>query len=101
MLQRLGHVLANLAQRGAAAARTRGRRRMHEALARQVIRQRPARRPLALETFNLDLRGGGRSGRQLGLRLGFGRILFEIGKPKLKLLENGAALGGLAVLLMA
>ena len=101
MLQRLGHVLADLAQRGAAAAGARGRRRMHETLARQVIGQRPARRPLALEPFNLDLRGCGRGRSQLGLRLGFGRILFEIGKPKLKLLENGAALGGLAVLLVA
>jgi hypothetical protein len=30
---------------------------MYEALARQVIRQRTARRPLAFEAFNLDLRG--------------------------------------------
>jgi hypothetical protein len=53
MLQRLGHVLADLAQRGAAAAGARGRRRVHEALARQMIRQRTARRPLAFEAFNL------------------------------------------------
>jgi hypothetical protein len=54
MLQHLGHVLADLAQRGAAAAGARHRRRMHEALARQMRRQRPSRRPLAFEGFHLD-----------------------------------------------
>jgi hypothetical protein len=57
MLQRLGHVLADLAQRGAAAAGARDRRRVHQALARQMIRQRAARRPLSFEALNLDLRG--------------------------------------------
>jgi hypothetical protein len=57
MLKGLGHVLADLAQRRAAAARARGRCRMHQALTRQMIRQRTTRRPLAFEAFNLDLRG--------------------------------------------
>jgi hypothetical protein len=35
------------------------------------------------------------------LRLGFGSILFQIGELKLELFEDGAALGGLAVLLVA
>src|ERR1700722_6891676 len=47
MLQRLGHVLADLAQRAAAAARARGRCRMDDALTRQMLRQWPPRRPLA------------------------------------------------------
>ena len=42
-LQRLGHVLAQLAQR-AAAARAGRRRRIDDALARQMLGQRPARR---------------------------------------------------------
>jgi hypothetical protein len=72
-----------------------------DALARQVLRQRTARRPLALEAFYLDLRRSGCRGSQPGLRLGFGSILFQIGELKLELFEDGAALGGLAVLLVA
>jgi hypothetical protein len=63
MLQHLGHVLADLAQRGAAAARARRRRRMHEALARQIRRQRTARRPLALESYHVDFGGSSGLGR--------------------------------------
>ena len=69
MLQRLGHVLANLAQRGAAAAGAHGRRRMHEALARQVIRQRTARRPLAFKTFER-----GETARRLGAEAKLDRV---------------------------
>src|SRR5215471_17187540 len=101
MLQRLGHVLANLAQRSAAAAGARGRRRMYEALARKVIRQRTACRPLAFEACDLDLCAGRSSGSDLRLSLGLRCILFQLAEPKLKLFENGAALGGLAVLLVA
>ena len=48
-LQRLGHVLAQLVQR-AAAARAGARRRVDDALARQVLGQRPARRLAAART---------------------------------------------------
>jgi hypothetical protein len=65
------------------------------------VQQRTARRPLALEAFYLDLRRSGCRGSQPGLRLGFGSIRFQIGELKLELFEDGAALGGLAVLLVA
>jgi len=83
MLQHLGHVLADLAQRDAAAARARRWRRMHEALARQIRRQRPPRRPLAFEGFHLD--DFGRC-RQFGLRLCLRCFRFQVGELKLKLL---------------
>ena len=54
-LQRLGHVLAELVQH-AAAAGTGRRRRVNDALARQMLRQRPARRLAPLERRNSDLR---------------------------------------------
>ena len=74
---------------------------MDHALARQMIRQRAARRPLALKAFYLDLRRCGCRSGQLGLRLGFASIFFQIGELKLELFEDCAALGGLAVLLVA
>jgi hypothetical protein len=59
-----------------------------------MLRQWTARRPLVPEAFHLDLgRRGCRS--HLGLRLGFGGILFQVGELKLGLFEDRAALGGL------
>jgi hypothetical protein len=52
-LQGLGHVLAQLVQ-DAAAARTRRRRGVDYALARQMLRQRAARRFLAREGLHRD-----------------------------------------------
>ena len=89
-LQRLGHVLAQLVQSAAAARAGRGRRIDH-ALARQVIRQRPARRLAPLERLHLYLRGCRRSGRQLRLGFRLRGILRHVGKLKLELLEHGAA----------
>ena len=74
--------------------------RVDDALARQMLRQRTARRPLASEAFDLDLRRSGCRGSQPGLRLGFGSILFQIGELKLELFEDCAAFRRLAVLLV-
>jgi len=102
MLQHLGHVLADLAQRGAAAAPVRGRRRIYEAFARQMRRQRTPRRPLALEGYDVDFGGSGGLGRsELGLRLRLRRIRFQVSEFKLKLLQDGATLRGLPELRVA
>jgi len=102
MLQHLGHVLADLAQHGAAAARARRRCRMHEALARQMRRQRPPCRPPALESYNVDFGSSSGLGRsEISLRLRLRRIGFEIGELKLKLLQDRAAFRGLPELRMA
>jgi len=97
MLQHLGHVLADLAQHGAAAARARRRCRMHEALARQMRRQRPPCRPPALESYNVDFGSSSGLGRsEISLRLRLRRIGFEIGELKLKLLQDRAAFSAAA-----
>jgi hypothetical protein len=49
-----------------------------------MIRQLRARWPLALEAFDLDLRGCGCRGSQLGLRFGLRCILLQIGQLKLE-----------------
>jgi hypothetical protein len=67
--QCLGHVLAELVQR-AAAARTCRRGRIDDALARQMFRQRPARRLAPLERRDGDLRGHRRSRCELCRGLG-------------------------------
>src|SRR5262245_18050919 len=54
-LQRLGHVLADLAQGSAAAARAGRRQRIDDAFARQMLRQGPARRLAPLERWYRDL----------------------------------------------
>src|SRR5580692_9393127 len=56
-LQRLGHVLANLAQSVVAAAWAGGRHRIDNALPRQMLRQRPTGRLAALERWHCNLLG--------------------------------------------
>ena len=69
-LQRLRHVLADLAQPVAAAARAIGRSRMNEALTRQMLGQWTAGRTTPFEWLDLDPLGPGALGSLLGL--GFG-----------------------------
>ena len=95
-LQRLGHVLADLAQPAVAAARAGRGRRIDDALARQMLGQRPARRLAPLERRHRDLLGCRQLRRGLGLR----RILFQVGELKLKLIEQRATLRGLPELLV-
>ena len=85
-LQRLGHILAQLVQ-GSAAARACARRRVDHALARQVFRQRPARRLAAIERLHGHARGLGwpaRLCRSLGLSL----IFLELEQLQLELVEQ-------------
>src|SRR6202050_2905431 len=93
-LQRLGHILAELAQH-AAATRARRRRRINDAFARQMFGQRPARWLLALERRNRDLGGRRRSSRQSRLGFRLRSVLLNLRKPQLKLVEHGAAFRGL------
>ena len=95
-LQRLGHVLADLAQPAVAAAWAGRRRRIDDALARQMRGQRTARRLAPLERWHRDLLGCRQLRRGLGLR----RILFQVGKLQLKLIEQRATLRGLSELLV-
>ena len=99
-LQRLGHVLADLAQ-GAAAARTGRRRRIDNPLTRQVVGKRPARWLAPFKALDLDRVGARRRACYLCRRLGFGRVLLEIGKLELKLLDQCAPLRGLTEPFMA
>src|SRR5712691_10324715 len=62
-----------------------------------IDRQRTARRPPPFEARHCNLRA---LGCELCRRLGFGRIRFELGQLELQLLKHGAALRGLAVLLV-
>jgi hypothetical protein len=98
-LQCLGYVLAELVQ-GTAAAQARCRRRIDHALARQMLRERSARRLEPLERLHLDVCARRRVGRDLrpGFRLRC--ILFHVGKPQFELLEHGATFRGLAEPLM-
>ena len=83
-LQRLGDVLAQLRQLARAAARTALGRGDHDALARQMIGERLARRPLALERLD-GLRPRRRLlGRQLILR----RRRLQLLELKLHLLQQ-------------
>ena len=92
-LQRLGDVLAELAQRPAAAARAGRRRRIDDALARQMLGQRPARRLAPLERWHR--RSCSARCRHPCRRLGLRRILFQLGELQLELIEQRAALRGL------
>ena len=98
--QRLGHVLAQLAQH-AAAARAGRRRGIDDALARQVLRQRAARRLLPLEAAHLNSVGARYLRHDLGRRFGFGRGLFQVGKLQFELLDQRAAFGRLSEPLVA
>jgi hypothetical protein len=83
-LQCLGDVLTQLRQLGRAAARTALRRRDDDALARQVIGKRLARRPLALERlYSLRL-----CRRLLGRQLVLRRRGLQFFKLKLHLLQE-------------
>ena len=95
-LQRLGHILADLVQKPAA-ARTRGRGRINDALARQMLGQRPARRLASLEAAHRNLRLC-RGQLRHGLRLR--GIFFQLGKPQLELLQERAPFRGLSELLV-
>ena len=94
-LQRLGHVLAQLVQ-GAAAARAGRRRRIDDALARQMLGQRPARRLAPLEGLHLDLRLAAAAVAICAAASRLRCILLQLGKLQLELLEHGAAFRGLA-----
>ena len=95
-LQRLGHVLAQLAQR-AAAARAGRRRRVDHALARQMLGQRPARRLAPLEGLHRYRLGG----RHLRLRSpAEPASLLELEQLQLELVQQRAALRRLAELLV-
>src|SRR6516162_392969 len=80
-LQRLDHVLADLAQSIVAATWAARRRRIENALPRQTLRQRPTRRLAALERWHRDLVGCGHLHRGLGLR----GVLLEIGELQFEL----------------
>jgi hypothetical protein len=88
--QRLGHVLAQLAQ-AAAAARAGQRYRVDHALAWQVVRQRTAGglAPLeGLHRYRLDC--------DLGRRLGLALAFFQLDQLQLELIQQRAALRRLA-----
>ena len=93
-LQRLGHVLADLAQCRAAAARAGRGRRIDDPLARQMLGQRPASRPAPFERRHRHLlaRRRGHLRRRLGLR----GIRLQIGQLQLELIEQRTTLRGLA-----
>jgi len=94
-LQRLGHILAELVQ-NAAAAWTGARPRIDDALARQMLGQRPARRLAPMESLNLDLLARRRLRRHLRRSFGFGGVLLHVGEPQLQLLEHRTPLRGLS-----
>jgi len=87
-LQRLRHVLADLAQPVAPAARAIGRDRIDDTLAWQVLGQRPAGRSPPLERTHLDCLGLSPLGCQARGRFGFRCILFELGEFELELIER-------------
>jgi hypothetical protein len=81
--QRLGHVLADLAQSVVATAWAGRRHRIDNTLPRQMLRQRPARRLTAREWRHRNLVGCGHLRRGLGLR----GVLFQIGELQLELIQ--------------
>ena len=94
-LQRLGHVLAQLVQRTAAARAGRGHRVDH-ALARQMLGQRPARRLAPRERLHRHaLRRG-----DLFRRLRLGLILLQLEQLQLELIQQRPSLRRLAEPLM-
>jgi hypothetical protein len=92
-LQRLGHILADLAQPLVATAWADCRRGINDALARQMRGQWTARRLASLER-----RYGDRLGRRC--RFGLCNVFFKVGKLKLKLVEQRATLARLLELLV-
>src|SRR5712675_643124 len=94
-LQRLGHVLAELAQSVVATAWAGRRHRIDNALPRQMLRQRPARRLAALERWHRNLAAC----RHLHRGLGLCGVRLEIGELQLELVQQCAALRGLSELL--
>jgi len=95
---RLGRdVLADLAQSVVAAAWVGRRHRINNALPRQMLRQRSARRLAALKRRHRDLVVRGNLRRGLGLR----GVLLEIGELQLELIQQCAALRGLSELLVS
>src|SRR5947209_10852731 len=90
-LQHLGHVLADLAQPPVAAAWADQRRRINDALARQMLGQRTARGLAPLERRHRD---------RLGHRFRLCNVFFQVGELKLKLVEQRSTLGGLSELLV-
>ena len=90
-LQRLGHVLADLAQSAIATAWADRRGGIDDAFARQMRRQRTARRLAPLERRHRD---------RLGHRFGLCNVFFQVGELKLKLVEQRSTLGGLSELLV-
>src|SRR5258708_39883701 len=95
-LQRLGHVLAELTQSVVATAWAGRRHRIDNALPRQMLRQRPARRLAALERWHRNLAAC----RHLLPGPGFGGLRLEIGELQLELGQQCAALPGLSELLL-
>ena len=95
-LQRLGHVLADLAQSIVTTAGTDQRRRIDDAFARQMRRQRTPRGLAPLERWHSDLLGGGSHHLRRGL--GLRGILFQIGELQFELIEQRATFRGLAEL---
>src|ERR1700682_4958769 len=95
--ERFGHSLAEFAQVRTATFAAGARRRIDDALARKIVRQRAARRldPCPFALLFLLLRSG-----DLGLGLFLGLSLLEIGDGEFKLLDELlAALRGLPELL--
>ena len=93
-LQRLGNVLAQLAQSRAAAAQARRRSRLDHPLARQMFGERLARWPLAGEGHDIRRLGN----RALGGDLVLARRTLEFLKRQLHLIEQpNCALRALAI----
>ena len=86
---------------GCRRSRGRRRRRIDDALARQMLGQRPARRLAPLESLAPSIFSRPPLRCHLRRRLGLGRVLFEVGELQLELLEERAALRGLAEPLVA
>ncbi len=84
-----------------ATARAGGRRGIDDAIARQMIRQRTARRLLAFEPAHLDRIDVRRLRRDLGRCFSFGGSLFQAGKLQLELLDQRTPLGRLSKALVA
>jgi hypothetical protein len=93
-LRRLGDVLAELPEPTAAARARRGRR-LDAALARQRLRQRPACRLASRRRGSRGRQHAARlarlQGRDLGGRLGLGRVLHELAELQLQLIEQAGA----------
>jgi hypothetical protein len=96
-LQRLGDVLADFVQSPTATRTNRGCG-IDDALARQMLRQRPARRLAPLEAAHFNL---GRCSCHLRRRFRLSGIFFHLRERQLELLQDGAPLRRLAELVVA